>query len=135
MTWFRKYISDAAALRTTKYGLAPLAALAFVSFCQRLDSSLFSNLLPEIRRDLDISLSTAAGLLAVTGLLAALLGPAVGYLADRTDRTKLVGLSAIVSGLASTLTGAVPTIHWVYGARSADEASFAQNDRSEYCCR
>ena len=112
-------------LRDTKYGLTPILVLTFVGFCQNFDNAIFGSLAPEIRRDLDISISTLANIATITGVIGIALSPVVGYFSDRRNRVRLLGVSTILSGVFSVMTARAQGVVHVFAARTVDDASEA----------
>ncbi len=120
---FRNLASDYAALRATKYGAAPILILILLDFVQKFDDAIFGLLLPEIRRDFGVPLTLIVALGSVIGVILSLLSPVIGYLADRTRRTVMLGLSAIASGVFSMLSATAKGVYSMAGFRAVDEAS------------
>ena len=84
-------------------GLGPLILISIGTLVWNVDASIFSVLLPDIRRTLGLTLG-AVGLLGAIFSIANLVEPAVAYLGDRIRRTFiLVGemiLLAVFTGMA-----------------------------------
>ena len=110
-------------LRATRYGLTPIAVLTFVQFAQSFDSAIFDLLLPEIRRDLDISIASLGAITTITGFVGLVISPLVGFLADRRNRVRMLGISALVSGTFAFLTGQARGVGQVFAARTIDNVS------------
>ena len=110
-------------LRATKYGLTPIVVLTFVQFAQSFDSAIFDLLRPEIRRDLDISVATLGYITTITGFIGLLIAPLVGYLADRRNRVRMLGISSLISGTFALLTSQARGVGQVFAARTADNVS------------
>jgi branched-chain amino acid transport system ATP-binding protein len=125
LSWasIRKDLTGVGALRKTKYGLTPVVVLTFMAFCQSFDSAIFGLLMPEIREELDISIATLGTIGGLTGLIGLAFGPVVGYIADRRNRVRMLGVSAILSGLFSLLTARAYGVNQIFGARVVDDAS------------
>ncbi|HUR49811.1 MAG TPA: MFS transporter [Acidimicrobiales bacterium] len=125
LSWkaIRKDLVGVKALRQTKYGLTPVVVLTSMAFAQSFDSSLFQLLIPEIRRDLDLSLRTLGDLSTLTGLFALCFGPLVGFIADRTNRVRLMSISSVLSGLFSVVTARAGTTAGIFAARTIDDVS------------
>lgn len=90
--------------------LLPLGVLAGLNLVDEFDRIAFATLTPEIRDSFDsndATINTIATLAAVMILVTA--GP-VGRLADRMSRVLLTWLAAVLWGVASLLTGLVPTL-------------------------
>jgi branched-chain amino acid transport system ATP-binding protein len=111
------------ALRQTKYGMAPVLILMFMSFAQGFDNAIFGLMGPEIRRELDISIKTLGDIGFATGLIGLAFAPLVGYLADRRSRVRMLGVSAVLSGIFSLTTAGARGVFQVFVARSIDDAS------------
>ena len=116
----RQVRHDFALLRATKYGVAPFVVFFFLDYVQTFDSAITSILLPEIREDLDTSLTalTLYGqLFALVGVPFALL---VGYLTDRTRRTRLIAIGNVLSGGFSAVKAMAPNAFAYQGATMLD---------------
>jgi branched-chain amino acid transport system ATP-binding protein len=109
------------ALRKTKYGITPVLVLAIMGFFQGFDTSIFGLLLPEIRTELGISVKTLGDISSVTGFCGLAFAPLFGYLTDRRNRARMLGFSAILSGVFSLLTARARGNVQLFGARVLDD--------------
>jgi branched-chain amino acid transport system ATP-binding protein len=116
-------LTGVGALRATKYGLTPIAVLTFVQFAQSFDSAIFDLLRPEIRKSLDISVASLGYITTITGFIGLLLAPVVGYLSDRKNRVRMLGISALVSGTFALLTSQARGVSQIFAARTADNVA------------
>ena len=104
----RQAVTDFRLLKATPYGVAPLVVFFVLDYVQHFDRTIAVVLLPEIRDDLDVSLTTLVvygQLFTVCGVPLALL---IGWATDHTRRTRLVALGNVLSGTFSALRGLAP---------------------------
>ena len=108
-------VKDFRLLRATKYGVGPLVLLFIVDYVQVYDSSIPRLLLPEIRAEFNVSLTTLVllGQLFVVFSLGSI--PLIGWMNDRMKRTRLVAAGNVLSG-AFSLTSAFAPNALVYQA-------------------
>ncbi len=92
-----------------KAQLLPLAVLSLLVTVGELDDTAIVILRPFIQLDLDIDFQTMGTITAVLGATAALLGPAVGYLADRHRRVRFLQFGSILQNGAAVATALAPT--------------------------
>jgi MFS family permease len=86
----------------------PLLLLFLLFLADEFDTGAFAALAPDIQRAFRISDSAFVSLVGVNVALVILLAIPVGWWADRTNRVRLVWLSAVVAVVFSALTGFVP---------------------------
>ena len=89
---------------------APLLTIAALNGADELDRSAFGVLLPEIRDYFGVSISTALTVFSVAALLPILLSLPLGYASDRWNRTKMIGIGAIMWGAFSMGTAFSATL-------------------------
>ncbi|HVE75537.1 MAG TPA: MFS transporter [Actinomycetota bacterium] len=108
-------------VRATKYGMGPLVVLTVLDFFQAFDNATLGIVLPRIRQEFGVSLAALLSIAGVVSFLIQISSPLIGYLADRVSRARMVGFSAILSGVFSAGTGGSPGIYSLYGVRTVDE--------------
>jgi branched-chain amino acid transport system ATP-binding protein len=100
------------------YAILPLLVLFGLNAVDELDQSAFNVLAPEIRHAFGLS---NTGIVAVRVALIPILplaGVAIGYLADRSNRTRLAAIGALVWAAFSIMTGSVSSIAFLVIARA-----------------
>ncbi len=83
----------------------PLVVLFGLNAVDELDRTAFGILLPNIREEFDINLTTALGLVALASVAALALQVPIAQYADRSRRVPLAITGALVWGLFSGMTG------------------------------
>ncbi|MGH2812130.1 MAG: MFS transporter, partial [Actinomycetota bacterium] len=104
---FRQVLKEAAnfkELRKTPYGLKPALVILFMSMVITVDGSVLLAAIPEISQDLDIALADVVEVLITASFFLILAAIGIAYMADRVRRVPIVGISAIIAGLASLLS-------------------------------
>lgn len=113
---FKQTLKEAAnykELRRTPYGLKPILLITAVSAIYAFDASIFGLVRPEMIRDLEIDLVPLFNALGIVGFVSIFVTIGLAYVADRTRRTYMVGIGAIITGIFSIFTGRssrVPTL-------------------------
>ena len=108
----RSWASDADP-RTISGPKIPLVVMALSFFISGWDDQAFAVLTPEIRADFGVSLAFIIGLSLQLQMMNNLLGPVMGWLADRVNRVWMVRFGAVVANAASVgaaLSGGVPQL-------------------------
>lgn len=90
----------------------PLVVLFGLNAVDELDRTAFGVLLPEIRDEFGLDLTTLLTVVALVGALALALQVPIAQLADRTSRTRLALSGAVVWAVFSVATGLAWTL-WV----------------------
>lgn len=85
--------------------LYPFLVLFGLNAVDELDRSAFSVLVPEIREHFQLNFQGVLTLSALVGLTGILVGPFIGFLADRRNRLKIAAFGAVAWGFFSVLTG------------------------------
>ncbi|MHB8463863.1 MAG: MFS transporter [Acidimicrobiales bacterium] len=99
-------------------GVGLVAVLSGLALLDHLDIAAFGVLGPDIERSLHLS-DLSLGLLGAMGGLVLFVGAVpLGYLADRTRRTAIVGVCSVVWAVFATLTGAVHAVWQLLIARA-----------------
>ncbi|HZS14577.1 MAG TPA: MFS transporter [Candidatus Dormibacteraeota bacterium] len=80
--------------------LVPMVALMTWAFVNQADQSTFNLLGPEITNDLGIGLAALGGLISLTIVATAIVGPIYGFLVDRVKRVRLLRIGTMVSAFA-----------------------------------
>lgn len=88
----------------------PLMVLFALNAADELDRVAFGVLLPEIRDYFGVNLTTVVTVSSVATAFVILAGIAIGYLADRLPRNRMLAVGAIAWGIFSILTGFAPTL-------------------------
>jgi len=91
-------------------GMWPLLVLLGVSVTERFDNAAFGLLGPQVRDAFHLSNASYLAITGISGLLPVFLSAHVGYLTDRTKRTRLGAIGAGVWALTAILTGLAPTL-------------------------
>ena len=106
----------------------PLVVLFFLYFFDEFDTAAFNVLAPEIRRAFHLSLH-AFGLIVIVNLSVVLLAAIpLGYYGDRTPRTRLVVIGAVLAGLFSFATGLAVGLAFLIIARIGNGIGLIVND-------
>ena len=82
---------------TLGQAIFPLAVLTLLYFFDEFDTAAMGVLAPDIKKSFGLSDSDFVGLVAVNGVLVAVLTVPLGYYADRIRRTRIVVASGIVA--------------------------------------
>jgi len=103
--------------RSSGYGWRPAIVLSLVALVDRMETSTVAGVLPLIQREWGFS-DTAGGAIPTAATIAGLLVvlPA-GYLADRTDRTRLIGLVVASWSLIISLSAAALSFAMFFATR------------------
>jgi len=88
----------------------PLLILFGLNAVDELDRAAFGVLLPEIRKEFGLNLQGLLTLSAITGIVGLLLQVPIGLVVDRSKRTSVALVGAVLWGLASMATGFAPTV-------------------------
>jgi ABC-type branched-subunit amino acid transport system ATPase component/MFS family permease len=83
----------------------PLVILFGLNAVDELDRAAFGILLPEIREHFDLDLGTTLGLVGLASVAALALQVPIAQIADRSKRTRLALIGALVWAMFSGLTG------------------------------
>lgn len=97
MVWLREVCGGQAAY--------PLVILFGLNAVDELDRTAFGILLPEIRKDFGIDVSTVLGLVALASVASLALQVPIAQYADRSNRVRLAMIGALVWACFSGLTG------------------------------
>jgi ABC-type branched-subunit amino acid transport system ATPase component/MFS family permease len=116
-------VASYAALRKTRYGIAPSLVLSLLIFLQVFDDQFFAIATPNIIRDLHASIQAVAGIYQMVGILSVLLTLAVAYYADHGRRVLLVFGTSLLSGLSAMVIGAARSVPLVAIPKALDTAS------------
>ena len=123
---FRGVLGDAANwkdIRRSPYGLTPVLVFSALTFFQTFDSAIFSAAAPEIRRDLEINVSSITAAVSTVGVVGVFGLIAIGYFADRRRRLPMVAVGTIISGIFSFLSGRANGIVQLGTAKVLDDVS------------
>ncbi|MBU6315102.1 MAG: MFS transporter [Acidobacteria bacterium] len=88
----------------------PLMILFGLNAVDELDRAAFGVLLPEIRKEFGLNLQGLLTLSAITGIVGLLLQVPIGLVVDRSKRTSVALVGAVLWGIASMATGFAPTV-------------------------
>ncbi|MFM7686140.1 MAG: MFS transporter [Actinomycetota bacterium] len=88
----------------------PLMILFGLNAVDELDRAAFGVLLPEIRDEFGLNLQGLLTLSAITGVVGLLLQVPIGLVVDRSKRTSVALVGAVLWGIASMATGFAPTV-------------------------
>src|SRR5579885_2414223 len=115
-------------IRLTPYGVAPIALLALTGLFQQIDSSVFDAAGPDFVRRFGISITGIIYIQVVIGVFTifALIG--LGYVLDRRNRLRFVGIATCISGVGAFLTGWGRTTLKVGVPRVVDDTSNSASD-------
>jgi branched-chain amino acid transport system ATP-binding protein len=106
----------------------PLVVLFFLYFADEFDTSAFNTLAPEIKRAFHLSASGFTSIVGLNLLVVVLLTVPLGWFADRTNRVRLVWLSALVAASFSVLTGLSTVVFVLVIARIGNGIGLLAND-------
>ena len=106
----------------------PLVILFGLNAVDELDRAAFGILLPEIRKDFDIDLKTALGLVALSSVAALALQVPIAQLADRSKRVPMAIAGALVWAVFSGMTGIATGVIMLTIARSGSSIGKAVID-------
>jgi predicted MFS family arabinose efflux permease len=112
---------------TLGQAIFPLAVLTLLYFFDEFDTAAMGVLAPDIKKSFGLSDSDFVGLVAVNGVLVALLTVPLGYYADRLRRTRIVVASGIIAGVCSLLTGLAPSFGVLFAARFGNGLGLVAN--------
>ncbi len=112
---------------TLGQAIFPLAVLTLLYFFDEFDTAAMGILAPDIKHSFGLSDSDFVGLVAVNGVLVAVLTVPLGYYADRLRRTRIVVVSGLVAGTCSLLTGLAPTFGVLFAARFGNGLGLVAN--------
>jgi branched-chain amino acid transport system ATP-binding protein len=104
---FRGTLKEAAqwkSLSKTPYGVVPLLVFAFQGIVFGFDGTIFSVILPDVVRDLNISVSTILTALNLVSFAFIFISIAIARFLDRSRRIPFVAAGTILNGLTSLLT-------------------------------
>jgi ABC-type branched-subunit amino acid transport system ATPase component/predicted MFS family arabinose efflux permease len=96
-----KEASDWRSLLQTPYGFLPVLLLSIAGVFQSFDSVAVNIVLPDVRRDLELNLSSMLTMLNLVGFLMIFVTLGAGYLLDRVSRKPFVAGATIFSGVFS----------------------------------
>jgi len=97
--------------------LFPLAVLFFLFFFDEFDTAAFGVLAPDIEKSFHLT-DARFGLIVILNVsIVLLLAVPVGWLGDRTKRTRLVIAGGVLAGVFSFLTGIVGTVALLFVVR------------------
>jgi ABC-type branched-subunit amino acid transport system ATPase component/MFS family permease len=114
---FRKWAADADP-RSIEGPKIPLLVLALGAFFGQWDDIAFSVLTPDIRSDFGVSLSFLASIAVLLAMVNGIVGPLMGWLADRVKRVWMVRVGAILTNLASVGAGLATSVPALVGMRA-----------------
>lgn len=112
---------------TLGQAIFPLAVLTLLYFFDEFDTAAMGVLAPDIKKSFGLSDSDFVGLVAVNGVLVAVLTVPLGYYADRIRRTRIVVASGIVAGVCSLMTGLAPSFAVLFVARFGNGLGLVAN--------
>lgn len=104
---------------TVEYGTSTLLVLTLLNVVDELDRAAVTVLAPDIQRSLGVSDTVLAAIAGASGALLVLGAVPLGVLADRTRRTRLVGLATLVWAAVVAVTGLVRNAFQLFIARMA----------------
>jgi branched-chain amino acid transport system ATP-binding protein len=99
--------------------MTPIIVLAAIALIGAWDDVALGVLLPEIRSEFGLSVAFLGALATQLLVVALLVGPPMGYLADRVKRVWLVRVGSILSNLASIGAGVSKSVPQLVGSRWA----------------
>lgn len=108
-------------LKETKYGFRPMATIMIVTIIQSFDKQIFGAIAPELRIEFGKSLTQLVTIGTIVGLFTGLGQPAIGYIVERASRRLLVGISAVVSGICTVVTGFTQHFRFYYASRTVNQ--------------
>jgi len=128
---FKQFIEDIkgfGAIRRTPYGFGPSIMLTSVWFFGELSQRAFNVASPDVVRDLEIEINTIVAIEQFVSVIGTVLVIFGGWYFDRHARAPWIGISSIVSGVASVATAGAGSAFTVGSPRVAD-SSVAQFSR------
>ncbi|MGI8794351.1 MAG: MFS transporter [Acidimicrobiales bacterium] len=99
------------------YGLRPLITVSMVGALAAWDDTAFGVLLPEIKDEFGFSLTFLLTLGSVVTIFTTLLAPAIGFLADRVNRVRMLGIGNVIANIASVLAALSPGLGLLTASR------------------
>ena len=108
--------------------LLPLGLLVAIHFFDQFDTAAFTVLTPEIKRAFGLSTAAIGGIVAANIAFTAIFVLMIGYIADRTERRRLVAMSAVLAATTSFLTGTATAIWFLVIMRFANGVGRLVND-------
>ncbi len=117
-----KEATDFRALRHTPYGLVPIGMFALLATVQAFDGEIFSLVIPDVVRDLNLNVVNVLTVLNLVTFLLIFIELGSAFLMDRMRRVPFVGGGAIVNGIASLLTPHAKTTYTLGATRLMDRA-------------
>lgn len=89
--------------------ILPMIVLGMQRSFALWDQYIYNWSIPFVRSDLHLNFTELTTILSAVGIVSALLGPVVGYFADRVNRIRLLRVGALVSHIPSIFAGLAPT--------------------------
>jgi branched-chain amino acid transport system ATP-binding protein len=114
--------------RTAGVAVLPLAVLAAIHFFDQFDTSAFTVLTPEIKRAFGLSTAQVGGIVAANIAFTSIFVLMIGYVADRSERRRLVVMSGLVAATTSFFTGAAVGVWMLVLLRFANGVGRLVND-------
>jgi branched-chain amino acid transport system ATP-binding protein len=108
--------------------LLPVAVLFLINFFDQFDTAAFTILTPEIKKAFHLSTAGISAISVVNVVFTSTFVLAIGYLADRSERRRLVVFSGVLAGAASFATGAAWAVWILVVLRLANGAGRLVND-------
>lgn len=96
----------------------PLLLIGLSSLIAQWDDAAIGILGPEIRGEFALSTQLLLTLVAVLNIVSTLIGPALGYLADRVSRVWMLRVGALLANLGSILAGAAGGVPQLVASRT-----------------
>jgi ABC-type branched-subunit amino acid transport system ATPase component/predicted MFS family arabinose efflux permease len=106
----------------------PLVVLFAIYAADQFDTTAFSTLAPEIRRAFGLSTTGFSAIVALNLALIVGLAVPLGWLADRSNRVRLVWVSAAVAGVFSVATGMAFGVWMLMAFRLGNGIGLLAND-------
>jgi branched-chain amino acid transport system ATP-binding protein len=88
----------------------PMIVLFAIALIDEMDKGALGVLTPEIRDYFGLDITKVTILVSLTGVLTLFLAVPIGFLSDRTNRTRLTAAGAIALGAFGIFTGFAPTL-------------------------
>ncbi len=107
--------------------LYPIFVLFGLTAVDQFDKTAFRVLLPDIAKDLNLTIGDAIQLVGLVGAAAILLAVPIGFLADRRKRVPIAILGGVIWGAFSLLTGFATTTWIMFIARAGSQLGEAAN--------
>ena len=98
--------------------MAPLVLLALSTLLLAWDRAAVGVLLPDIQRDFNVQLGFIIVLATTVELVNTLLGPLMGYLADRLKRVRMLAIGTLMTTVSYVATAFAPTVPLLTVART-----------------